>query len=226
MVASTHSPRRSRILPSYGWLLAAMLTATTAVGCSRTVHMDQTVVPQPTAQMPPAISVPLYIVHDINKVPPALLATGEGAKDVEVHGLPTFLTRDVVQTLRRVFTHVDVIQPGAVLGGIYLWLDVQIHWIRLERQSDGSVRPLMNWTLTMYAAGKTAYVWRQNSTSTGPAGGDVEASIAGMFSEALAKMQASYARQDVYSRLQRLEQSIAHAASIQAAANGQPQPAQ
>ncbi|MGB1274456.1 MAG: hypothetical protein ACPG77_01805, partial [Nannocystaceae bacterium] len=104
MVAHKSSPRRPRILPSYGWLLAAVLATTAAVGCSRSVHLDQTTVPQPTAQNPPAISVPLYVVHDINKVPPALLATGEGAKDVEVHGLPTFLTRDVVQTLRGVFT--------------------------------------------------------------------------------------------------------------------------
>ncbi len=210
------SPRRTRLLS--GLLLAATLGISTS--CSQMVNLDHVQIAQPAVQTPPAISVPLYIVHDVNKVPPALLATGEGARDVEVHGLQTFLTRDVKASLQRLFTHVDIIPPGTTLQGIFLWLDVQIHWIRLERMPDGNVRPLMNWSMAMYAAGKTAYVWQKNSIARGPAGpaSNMNAAISTMFTEALGKMQESYSRQDVYSRLQRLEQSIAHAAQVQAAA--------
>ena len=191
------------------------LTLAAAAGCAmQPVHVSEmeTRIPQPKELR--RIEHPLFVVLDPAKLPDSMTAVGDGVKPIEVHGLHTFVQRDLQRTMSQLFTTVTVAPPSTPApSGIFLTGEVLVNSMSTFVGTRGPNTPSgvyvrMQWSFRVraYGAPADAFIYQGTAESTVPitATRDTQQALQTLFEDGLRRVVAHFDGQSAHDRIARL----------------------
>jgi hypothetical protein len=117
--------------------LALLLVVALATGCAMTpVHVDQLHLSYATAPQPDRVRETLYLAIDPVAIPDSVRTRDPQTKSIDVHGLQTFVRRDVRNVLGDYFVDVAPVEGRAVVARAGYVAEVRIS--RVDTIADTS----------------------------------------------------------------------------------------
>lgn len=189
------------------------------VGCNGTMSVDVPTmnVVSPRHLVAKKIQRELLLVLDPARVPDEYVIPQGEIVRTDVHGLQTFVTRDLARTFGAYFDRVTVVAPGfSAPTGRYAVLDVNIDNLRvavfkIAEASNGGrqvarVLGEMTWAAAIRLGEDDEYIFSFAGTSLGTysitRGPEAQAAFGSAFEMALSDLMESYTEKDVQNAIQ------------------------
>lgn len=90
------------------------------------VHFESTTPSLNPPMVASKIEIPVYVVLEPDAVPDHLVTNEAAMKPIELHGIRTFVKRDVTEALAAYYTKVEVVEAAPQLDTLHVIVDVKI----------------------------------------------------------------------------------------------------